>query len=109
MPKNARAKLRQMRATVKASAPRAMEGLRWNMPSISYHRILVMYGGFKHHIGLYPTARVVEAFTKELSKYKKARGSVQFRLDKPLPVGLIKRMVAFRVRESIKKDGTWRS
>ncbi len=68
-----------------------------------------MFGGFKHHIGFYPTARAVKAFTKELSRFATSRGSVQFPLEKPLPLPLIRKITAFRVRESTEKDGKWRT
>ena len=54
-PKETRAKLRQMRACIRAAAPGAQEILKWGMPAFSYKRILVTFAGFKHHIGFYPT------------------------------------------------------
>lgn len=79
------------------------------MPAFSYKRILVMFAAFRHHIGFYPTSSAVSAFAKELSKYHTARGSIQFPLDKPLPLPLIRKITAFRVRESVEKDGKWRT
>ena len=60
---------------------------------------LVYFAGWKNHIGFYPIPSGIEAFKKELSKYKQGRGSVQFPLDKPIPYNLVKRIVAFRVQE----------
>src|SRR5262245_61957784 len=80
-PKEARSKLKQLRACVCASAPRAVESLKWGMPAISYDRILVTYAAFKHHIGFYPTPSALKAFAKDIAKYKNAKGSVQFPLD----------------------------
>ena len=108
-PKESRQKLRELRACVHAAAPGAVESLKWKMPAFSYHRILVMFAGYKHHVGLYPTASAVKAFAKDIAKYNTARGSIQFPLDEPLPVALIKKIIKFRVRESIEKDGKWRS
>lgn len=108
-PKEARKKLREMRACVRAAAPNATEGIKWSMPALSYKRILVMYAGFTHHIGFYPTPRAVRAFRKELGGYKMATGSIQFPLTKPLPTTLIRKIVAFRVKESLEKDGKWRT
>jgi uncharacterized protein YdhG (YjbR/CyaY superfamily) len=79
------------------------------MPAFSYRRILVTFAAFQHHIGLYPTPSAVAAYAKELSEYKMATGSIQFPLEKPLPLPLIRKIVAFRVRESIEKDGKWRT
>ena len=108
-PKEARQKLREMRATVRAAAPGAAEGLKWSMPAYSYRRILVTFAAFKHHIGFYPTPPAVKAFAKQLSGYKTATGSIQFPLDKPLPLDLIRKITAFRVRESVDEDKKWKT
>lgn len=108
-PKQAQKKLREMRACIRKSAPGATESLKWRMPAYSYRRILVMFAGYKHHIGFYPTPAAMKAFAPELSKFVTGRGSVQFPLEQPLPLALISKMTAYRVRESIEKDGKWRS
>ena len=64
---------------------------------------LVHFGAFKHHIGFYATPGGNQQFRKELSVYKGAKGSVQFPLDKPIPFGLISRMVKFRVKENLER------
>jgi uncharacterized protein YdhG (YjbR/CyaY superfamily) len=61
-PKEARKKLREMRACIRKAAPGAKEGLKWGMPAFSYHRILVTFAAFEHHIGFYPTPSAVKAF-----------------------------------------------
>jgi uncharacterized protein YdhG (YjbR/CyaY superfamily) len=108
-PKEAREKLREMRACIHETAPGATENLKWGMPAFSHRRILVMFAGFKHHIGFYPTPSAVKAFAKNLSRYKTAKGSIQFPLEKPLPLPLIRKITAFRIRESNEEDRKWRS
>lgn len=108
-PKAAQKKLREMRACIRKSAPGAKESLKWGMPAFSYGRILVTFAAFQHHIGFYPTPSAVKAFAKELSKYVTASASVQFPLEKPLPLALIRKITTFRVRESVEKDGKWRT
>lgn len=108
-PPATRKKLKEMHATISKSAPNAIEGIKWSMPAFSYKRMLVAYAGYKHHIGFYPTPSALKKFEKEISKYKHARGSVQFPLIKPLPLTLIKKITAFRVKESLEKDKKWRS
>jgi uncharacterized protein YdhG (YjbR/CyaY superfamily) len=102
-------KLKEMVICVKSSAPGATEGLKWSMPSFSYKRILVTFAAFKNHIGFYPTPSAIKAFAKELSKYKTAKGSIQFPLDKPLPKTLIRNITKFRVKESKNEDVKWKS
>jgi len=107
-PKESQKHLKAMYAVVKKSAPKAVEGLKWSMPSFSNKRILVNFAGFKHHVGLYPTPSAIKKFKSELAKYKTAVGSVQFPLDKPLPLAPIKKIVAFRVKEEKDRDAKWK-
>jgi len=107
-PKQARAKLREMRACIRAVAPGAIEGLKYGLPGYSYRRILVIFGAHTHHIGFYPTPSAVSAFADELSKFVTAKGSIQFPLEKPLPKALIRKITEFRVRESLEKDAKWK-
>jgi uncharacterized protein YdhG (YjbR/CyaY superfamily) len=107
--KEARPRLREVRKAIRAAAPGAKEELKWNMPAYSYHRILVMFAGFKNHVSLFPTASAVRAFKKELGKRLTSTGTVQFPLDKPIPLALISKITAFRVKESLEKDGKWRT
>lgn len=98
-----------MRACIRKAAPGAKESLKWGMPAFSYRRILVTFAAFKHHIGFYPTPLAVRAFANDLRKFATAMGSIQFPLDKPLPLPLIRKITAFRVRESIEQDKKWRT
>jgi len=108
-PKEAQRKLREMRACVRASAPGAKESLKWRMPAFSYQRILVTFGVSKHHIGFYPTPSAVRAFANDLSRFATAKASIQFPLERPLPLRLIRKITAFRVRESSEEDRKWRT
>src|SRR3954463_2615846 len=108
-PKDARKKLREMRACIRLAAPGATESLKWGMPSFSYGRILVTFAAHKNHIGFYPTPSAVKAFAAELKRFHTARGSIQFPLEKPLPVRLIGKITKFRVQEALEQDGKWRT
>ena len=108
-PKETRKKLREMHACIRKSAPGATESLKWGMPAFSYQRILVTFAAHKTHIGFYPTPSAVRAFTKELAKFTTAKGSIQLPLEKSLPLPLIRKITAFRVRESIEQDKKWKT
>jgi uncharacterized protein YdhG (YjbR/CyaY superfamily) len=101
-PKQAQKKLREMRASIRAAAPGAEEGIKYGIPALSYGKMLVAFAGYENHIGFYPTSSPLKAFAKELSKFKTAKGSIQFPLEEPLPLGLIRKITKFRVRESNK-------
>jgi len=108
-PTPARKKLKEMLACIRKAAPGATEGMKWGMPAFSYKRILVTFAAHKNHIGFYPTPSAVKAFAKELSKFNTARGSIQFPLEKPLPLPLIRKITEFRVQESREQDRKWRT
>jgi uncharacterized protein YdhG (YjbR/CyaY superfamily) len=102
-PKEIQKLLEQLRSTIKKAAPKAAEIISYGMPAYKQNGMLVWFAAHTKHIGFYPGASGIEAFKQELSVYKGAKGSVQFPLDKPLPSGLITRIVKFRVTENIQK------
>jgi uncharacterized protein YdhG (YjbR/CyaY superfamily) len=89
--------------TIKKAAPKADEVISYGMPAFKLNGMLVWFAAHSKHIGFYPKASGIEAFKKELSIYKGAKGSVQFPLNKPLPLGLITKIVKFRVAENLQK------
>lgn len=95
--------LEQIRVTVKNAAPEAKETINYAIPTFTLKGNLVHFAAFKNHIGFYPGPTGVEAFEKELSGYKRAKGSVQFPLDQPMPLGLLTKIVQFRVKENLAK------
>lgn len=93
--------LQEIRATIKTAAPEAKEKISYQMPTFDLKGNLVHFAAFKNHIGFYPVPTGIEAFKVELSVYKTAKGSVQFPINKPMPVELITRIVHFRVAENL--------
>ena len=103
-PKDVQKLLVQVRNTVKASAPGAVEKISYGIPTFTLNGNLVHFGAYKNHIGFYATPTGHEAFKKELSAYKQGKGSVQFPIDQPLPLDLISKIVQFRVIENSEKS-----
>ena len=83
------------------------------MPAFSYRRILVTFAAYERHIGFYPTPSAVRAFANDLSKFATASASIQFPLDKPLPLPLIRKITASRSKKVSRRtrngepDGTY--
>jgi uncharacterized protein YdhG (YjbR/CyaY superfamily) len=91
--------MNQIRETILTTAPSAQESISYNMPAYKMNgRPLVYFAGFKNHIGFYATPSGHAAFETELGKYKQGKGSVQFPLDKPLPLELISKIVKYRIK-----------
>lgn len=104
-PKDVRQRLEQIRTIIKNTAPDAEESISYAMPAYKLNgKPLVYFAAFKNHIGFYATPSGHSEFAKELSKYKQGKGSVQFPLNKPLPLGLITKIVKFRVKENLQKS-----
>ncbi len=102
-PPNVQKILQQIRRTIRKAAPDAEETISYRMPTFTLKGNLVYFAAFKSHIGFYPIPTGIEAFKKELAVYKQGKGSVQFPIDKPLPVNLIARIVKFRVKENLER------
>jgi uncharacterized protein YdhG (YjbR/CyaY superfamily) len=102
-PPEVQAKLAALRATIRSAAPAAQEKISYGMPAYMLNGPLLYFGAFKSHIGFYPTAEGIETFKEELKGYKNSKGTVQFPMDKPLPLELITRIVKHRVEENLKK------
>ena len=93
--------LEKIRLTIREAAPEAEEKISYQMPTFTLKGNLIHFAAYKKHIGLYPAPRGIEKFKKELSAYEGAKGSVRFPLDKPIPFGLISRIVKFRVKDNL--------
>ena len=90
--------LRSVRSTIRKAAPDAVEAMKYGIPTFVLGETLVHFGGFKTHVGFYPSPSGITAFKAELAAYKGAKGSVRFPVDR-VPLPLIARIVKFRVRD----------
>ena len=102
-PAGTRALLEVLRATIKSAAPDAVEVISYQMPAYKLFGMLVYFAAYQHHIGFYPGASGVVACAEDLKDYKTSKGTVQFPLDKALPIDLITKIVQFRVTENTQK------
>ena len=95
--------LKQLRATIKKAAPKATEKISYGMPAFVLNGNLVYFAAYKKHIGFYPGPAGIVAFKDHLTKYKWSKGAIQFPLDQALPLGLVARIVKFRVKQNSAK------
>jgi uncharacterized protein YdhG (YjbR/CyaY superfamily) len=89
-------KLQQLRRTIKTVAPGTTETIRYGIPTFQVNgKNLVHFAGYENHIGFYPGSKPIEAFRSELKRYKTSRGTVQFPIDRQLPLPLVKKLVRY--------------
>lgn len=102
-PKDIQKILEIVRQTIKKAAPEAVEAISYQMPTFKLNGNLVHFAAFKNHIGFYPTPSGTKEFKKEISVYRSGKGSIQFPIDKPMPLSLIRNIVEYRVKETQEK------
>jgi len=101
-PEAAREVLRTVRQALRRALPDAEEIISYQIPA---YRLpggtALFFAGWKKHWSLYPAGKeLVDAFRDELKPYKvNEKGTIQFPLDRPVPVDLIERIAAFRRAE----------
>jgi len=94
--------LEKIRMTIRKAAPDAEETISYQIPTFTLKgKYLVYFAAYKKHIGFYPAPTGIEKFKNELSIYGSAKGTLKFPLDKPIPFGLISKIVKFRVKENL--------
>jgi len=104
-PKEARAKLTQLRRIIKATSPKAEESISYKMPYYNYYGALIWFAAFKNHVGIFLRPPVIAEHKKELKGYETTKSAVHLPLDRPLPVALIRKLIKARMakNESMKR------
>lgn len=98
--------LEQIRTTIKEVVPDAEETISYAIPAFRLNkRNLVYFAAFKKHIGLYPAPTQLEEFKADFEPYKTSKGTVQFPLDRPVPVALIRKIVQHLLQKNLEKSG----
>jgi len=95
--------LEKIRSTIQDAAPGAQETISYRIPAFRLNGMLVYFAAFKKHIGLYPPVRGDAGLEKAISAYAGEKGNLQFPLDHPIPYGLIKKIVKFKVKQNSSK------
>lgn len=88
--------LLKIRKLILEVAPQAKERLGYGVPAFDLRGGLVLYAAFKEHVGLYPEPAAIKAFEKELAGYETSKGTIKFKIDQPIPYGLIKKIIVYK-------------
>jgi uncharacterized protein YdhG (YjbR/CyaY superfamily) len=104
-PVDIQAILEKVRQAIQKEAPEAAETISYGIPTFNLNgKHLVFFAGWKHHISLYPIPAGGEAFQQKMSQYKRAKGTIQFPLDNPIPYDLVEEIVTLLMMENPKKE-----
>lgn len=95
--------LKKIRQVIHEAVPDATEKISYQMPTFYLNGNLVHFAAFKNHIGFYPTPDGITPFEEELAVYKRAKGSANFPLTKPIPYDLIRQMTLYRANKNREK------
>jgi len=100
VPEPARSTLSKIRATIRSIVPpEATEGISYGIPVFKHEGVVVWFAAFSDHCSLFPGASVIAAFKNELKDYQVSKGTIRFPVDKPLPAGLVTKLVKARIAE----------
>jgi uncharacterized protein YdhG (YjbR/CyaY superfamily) len=102
LPDDVRGALEQLRATIRAAAPEAVEGIGYGVPAFRYRgRPLVSFGAGKSHCSFYvQSPAVIEAHAEALAGHRTSKGTVHFQPDRPIRAELVRRLVRARMAET---------
>jgi len=95
--------LEQVRTAILEMVPGAEEAITYGIPTFKLYGNLVHFAAYKNHIGFYPGAAGIATFREALASYKLSKGTVQFPIDQPVPLDLIRMITAFRVQQNLQK------
>ena len=94
--------LQKIRMTIRKAAPKAEETISYKIPTFLLNgQYLIYFAAYKMHIGIYPVPSGDAEFREEIAPYQAGKGTLQFPLDKPIPLNLIRSIVKFGIKENL--------
>ena len=101
LPLESQKALETLRKIIQDTVPNAEEGFSYGVPAFKIKgRPIVCYAAFKNHCGFYPMSpEVLNRFASDLADFEMSKGTIRFKIDKPLPETLVKRIVKARLKE----------
>ena len=101
LPAKQRRALESLRRSIKSAAPKATEGISYQIPTYKHQGALVSFAAFENHLSFFgANSDLRRQFAKELEDFEQSTGTIRFTTEKPLPAALVKRIVKARVAEN---------
>ena len=101
VPEPAQSTLKHLRAVIRSVVPKeTTEVISYGIPTFRYKRGLVAFAAFSKHCSFFPLgSSALEPFKEELKEFRVSKGTLHFPMDKPLPDGLVKKIVKARIAQ----------
>jgi uncharacterized protein YdhG (YjbR/CyaY superfamily) len=100
-PPDIQERLQAVRTAIHETEPDAQETISYQMAAFRLHGYMLIYfAGYEDYIGMYPAPINDPAFEPDLSVYTSGKATVRFPHDQPLPLDLIRQIVAFRAEQN---------
>ena len=94
--------LEAIRRTIRTEVPDAEETISYQIPTFTLNgKPVIYFAGYKSHVGVYPAPVGNSGFKGDLSAYAAGKGTVRFPLNQPIPFPLLRKIVKFRVQETL--------
>jgi len=108
VPEPARSTLKRVRSIIRSAVPReATDAISYGIPAFRYNGFLVGYAAFAKHCSFFPgSGSILKEYPDQLQGLEISKGTIRFPPDKPLPAGLLKRLVKDRVAKNRAKKAT---
>jgi uncharacterized protein YdhG (YjbR/CyaY superfamily) len=90
--------LERLRETILEIVPEAEQGISYAMPAFRVNgKVIAGFAAFKNHLSYLPhSGSVLSELEADVAGYVTSKGALQFRIDKPLPKALVKKLIAVR-------------
>lgn len=104
-PEGTQAVFEQIRAIVLKAAPKATQKISYGIPAFMLNDTFLVYvAAYKKHVSIYPAPVKHPDFKADFAAYKTSTGTIQFPLDEPLPLPLIRRIIKHMLQENKKRS-----
>ncbi|UYN89535.1 MAG: hypothetical protein KIT08_10610 [Anaerolineales bacterium] len=98
-PKGTQEKLVAIRKIIKDVAPTASESVSYRIAGYKLDgKVLMYFAGHSQHVAVYPIPPLPAETERAVRPYLVSKGTLRFALDKPLPLGLIRKVAQGHVR-----------
>ena len=93
-----KAKASLIRTCILSYDSRIIEGWSYGMPSYKIKKNIFYFNVYQRHIGLYPHHQAIDVFKEDVKDYKTSKGAIQIALDVEIPFALIKKILAYNIK-----------